>query len=236
MSDEILRIEGLEKHFGGIKAVDGLDMSVDRGSVVGLIGPNGAGKSTTFNLVTGFLEPTAGTIRFDGEDVTGARPYALAKRGVGRTFQETKPFGNLSVFENLLVASTPVSGQAKVDRANEILDRLELQRVKDQNGEDLSGGQKKLLELARVLMLDPDVIMLDEPSAGVNPALMDDILDHIRRLNEEGRTILVIEHDMSVIAELCDTVVVMSNGREIAEGTFEEIRQNERVRSAYLGT
>jgi branched-chain amino acid transport system ATP-binding protein len=236
VSDAILRTDGLEKHFGGIKAVDGLNLSVDAGDIVGLIGPNGAGKSTTFNLVTGFLSPTGGHVYFDGTDVTGEKPHTIAKRGVGRTFQETKPFGNLTVFENLLVASTPVSGQAKVERAHEVLDRLELGHVADHDGEDLSGGQKKLLELARVLMLDPELIMLDEPSAGVNPALMDDILDHIRRLNEEGRTILVIEHDMSIIAELCDTVVVMSNGREISEGTFEEIRQNDRVRDAYLGT
>lgn len=236
-NDSLLRTENLEKTFGGLVAVDGLNMAINEGDMVGLIGPNGAGKSTAFNLITGFLKPTAGQVYFDGRDITGERPYSVATSGIGRTFQETKPFGKLTVFENLLVPKTPdVSGQEKVDRANDIIDSLELRQVADENGEDLSGGQKKLLELARVLMLDPQLIMLDEPSSGVNPALMDDILDQIQRLNADGRTMLIIEHDMTVIADLCDTVVVMNNGKAIAEGTFEEIQQDERVRSAYLGT
>lgn len=235
--DTILRTESLVKTFGGLTAVDQLSFSVTEGEVVGLIGPNGAGKSTTFDLITGFQEPTSGSVSLKGRDITGGKPYKIATSGIGRTFQNAKPFGKLSVFENMLVPQTPdVSGEAKIERANSIIDKLDLTEVAEENGEDLSGGQKKLLELARVLMSDPDLLLLDEPSAGVNPALMDDILDHIKGLNQEGYTILVIEHDMTVIAELCDTVVVMSNGDAIAEGPFEEIQQDERVRNAYLGT
>lgn len=233
----ILELDGLTKHFGGITAVDDLSFVVDEDEIVGLIGPNGSGKTTTFNLVTGFLAPEKGTVTFEGQDVTGRKPHELAKVGLGRTFQETKPFGKLTVFENLLVPETPgLSGGEKVARAHELVDDLDLTRVAEEDAENLSGGQKKLLEIARVLMLDPSLILLDEPSAGVNPRLMDDILDTIKGLNENGRTILIIEHDMSIIAELCDTVVVMSEGCEVATGTFEEIQANEAVRNAYLGT
>ncbi|UTF55660.1 ABC transporter ATP-binding protein [Natronosalvus rutilus] len=235
--DTILKTDSLVKTFGGLTAVDQLSFSVTEGEVAGLIGPNGAGKSTTFDLITGFHKPTSGSVSLKGKDITGGKPYKIATSGIGRTFQDTKPFGKLSVFENMLVPQTPdVSGDDKIERANAIINKLDLNGVADENGEDLSGGQKKLLELARVLMLDPDLLLLDEPSAGVNPALMDDILDHIKALNREGHTILVIEHDMTVIAELCDTVVVMSNGDAIAEGPFKEIQQDERVRNAYLGT
>lgn len=237
MTEPMLRTENLRKSFGGLQAVAGLDLSITEGEIVGLIGPNGAGKTTTFDIITGFIEPDGGHVYLKGTDVTGGSPYEIASRGIGRTFQVTKPFGKLTVFENMLVPRTPgLAGEAKVERARDIIRKLDLRGVAEENGDDLSGGQKKLLELARVLMLDPDVLLLDEPSTGVNPALMDDILDHIKRINREGRTILIIEHDMSVIAELCDTVVVMSNGEVITEGPFEEVKQDQRVRSAYLGT
>ncbi|WP_338726906.1 ABC transporter ATP-binding protein [Haladaptatus sp. DJG-WS-42] len=231
----LLEIDGLKKSFGGLVAVDGLDFEIERGEIVGLIGPNGSGKTTTFNLTTGFLSADDGRIVFDGTDITSSSTHEIATLGLGRTFQETKPFGKLTVFENMLVPQSPLSGEAKLQHARELLDDLELTRVADNHGEDLSGGQKKLLEIARVLMLDPDLILLDEPSAGVNPALMDDILDHIAKLNENGRTILIIEHDMSIVAELCDRVIVMNNGQNIASGTFEEVQQNDLVREAYLG-
>jgi branched-chain amino acid transport system ATP-binding protein len=236
-NEAILETESLQKDFDGLTAVQNLNITVNHGEIVGLIGPNGAGKSTTFNLITGFLEPTAGYIYFNGKDITGESPNSVAKHGIGRTFQKTMPFGKLTVFENMLVPQTPgLSGQAKIDRVKTILDKFDLQHVAETNGEDLSGGQKKLLEVARILMLDPQLIMLDEPSAGVNPALMDNILDQIKRLNQEGHTIFVIEHDMTVISELCDSVLVMNNGESIAKGTFEEVQRDEGVRSAYLGT
>lgn len=235
--DPLLELDGLTKRFGGLTAVDDLSFGVGTNEIVGLIGPNGSGKTTTFDLVTGFLRPDAGTVTFEGRDLTGRRPYEVARRGLGRTFQRTKPFGKLTVFENLLVPETPgLSEDAKLSRARTLVDDLDLGAVADADAETLSGGQKKLLEIARVLMLDPSLILFDEPSAGVNPALMDDILDHIAKLNDRGRTVLIIEHDMSIIDELCDTVVVMSDGRLVASGTFDEIQADSAVRDAYLGT
>lgn len=233
---ELLTTENLRKQFGGLTAVDGIDIAVNDGEILGLIGPNGSGKTTTFNLITGFLEADAGSITFQGHDITDDSPDRIARRGLGRTFQVAKPFGRLTVMDNMLVPNTgDLVGDRKRDRALEILQELELSRVADERGDNLSGGQKKLLEIARVLMLDPQLILLDEPAAGVNPALMDEIMDRIRSLNETGRTIFLIEHDMSVIAELCDRVIVMNNGEIVTTGTFEEIRENERVREAYLG-
>lgn len=236
-AEPLLELDGLTKRFGGLTAVDDLSFGVEANEIVGLIGPNGSGKTTTFDLITGFLRPDAGTVTFEGHDLTDRRPYEVARRGLGRTFQRTKPFGKLTVFENLLVPETPtLSEDAKLDRARTLVDDLNLGAVADADAETLSGGQKKLLEIARVLMLDPSLILFDEPSAGVNPALMDDILDHIATLNDRGRTVLIIEHDMSIIDELCDTVVVMSDGRLVASGTFDEIQADSAVRDAYLGT
>ncbi|QHS16951.1 ABC transporter ATP-binding protein [haloarchaeon 3A1-DGR] len=231
----VLSVDDVTKRFGGIVAVDGLDLAIEEGELVGLIGPNGAGKTTTLNLITGFLDPDEGTVSLNGEDVTGASPDAVSKRGIGRTFQISKPFGRLSVYENLLVPNVscgPAEQEARIER---LLEELHLEEVRENRADELSGGQKKLLELARVLMLEPDLILLDEPAAGVNPVLMDDIMDDIRRINANGTAILVIEHDMSVISELCERVVVMNAGRNIASGTFEEIRDDEKVREAYLG-
>ncbi|QLG63416.1 ABC transporter ATP-binding protein [Halorarum salinum] len=232
---DVLVTDGLTKSFGGITAVDGLDLSIGSGELVGLIGPNGAGKTTTLNLVTGFLLPSGGMIRFNGEDVTGERPNELSRRGVGRTFQISKPFGRLSVYENMLVPNVPYGPAEREERIRTLLAELSLDHVAENRADEISGGQKKLLELARVLMLDPDLVLLDEPAAGVNPALMDEIMEDIKRINAGGTAILVIEHDMSVIEELCERVVVMNAGRNIMTGTFEEVRADERVRDAYLG-
>ncbi|QLG29521.1 ABC transporter ATP-binding protein [Halorarum halophilum] len=210
-------------------------MRVEPGELVGLIGPNGAGKTTTLNLVTGFLKPTSGRITFDGEDVTGEDPNQLSRRGIGRTFQIAKPFGRLSVYENMLVPNVPYGPDERDERIRTLLEELHLDHVAENRADEISGGQKKLLELARVLMLDPELVLLDEPAAGVNPALMDEIIEDIKRINAGGTAILVIEHDMSVIRELCERVVVMNAGRNIMTGTFEEVQSDERVRDAYLG-
>lgn len=233
----LLEVAGLRKSFGGIVAVDDLSFEIEQGEIAGLIGPNGSGKTTTFNLITGFLSSDGGEVTFDGRDITDEKPYDVATMGMGRTFQITRPFGRLSVFENMLVPNTSMGTytQEVEDRIWEILAELDIDHVADHDAEELSGGQQKLLEIARVLMLDPDLILLDEPAAGVNPALLDDILDRIAALNDRGRTFLVVEHDMAVIEELCERVVVMDNGRKIASGSFDEIRTDERVREAYLG-
>lgn len=231
----VLSIDDVRKQFGGIVAVDGLDLEIEPGELVGLIGPNGAGKTTTLNLITGFLTPNSGKISLNGTDITGDSPDSISRRGIGRTFQITKPFGRLTVYENLLVPNVscgPTEQEARIDR---LLEELHLEEVREHRADELSGGQKKLLELARVLMLEPDLVLLDEPAAGVNPALMDDIIDDIQRINKQGTAFLVIEHDMSVISELCERVVVLNAGRNIASGTFEEIRGDQQVREAYLG-
>lgn len=235
MTDDVLATDGLTKSFAGITAVDGLDMTVESGELVGLIGPNGAGKTTTLNLITGFFQPTGGQIYFNGKDVTGKRPDELSKRGMGRTFQIAKPFGRLSVYENMLVPNVSYEPSEKDKRIWTLLEELKLAPVAENRADEISGGQKKLLELARVLMLDPKLILLDEPAAGVNPALMDEIMEEIKRINSEGTAILVIEHDMSVIDELCERVIVMNAGQNIMTGTFDEIRLDDRVRDAYLG-
>lgn len=233
--NELLETNDLEKTFGGIVAVDGLDITVKEGELVGLIGPNGSGKTTTLNLITGLLSPTGGEILFKGTDISAKAPHAVSSLGIGRTFQLSQPFGRLSVYENMLVPNVSMDSDEREERIQQLLDELHLQEVADERADALSGGQKKLLELARVLMLDPDLVLLDEPAAGVNPALMDDIIEDIKRINQRGTAILIIEHDMSVIRSLCERVIVMSTGDKIMTGSFEEIRDDERVREAYLG-
>lgn len=233
--EPILQLSDLVKTFGGVRAVDNLSFDVEGGEIVGLIGPNGSGKTTTLNLVTGFLEASSGTVEFHGQDITGAKPHEVASYGVGRTFQISKPFGRLSVYENMLVPNVSLGPDEQEERIERLLEELSLSAVAQNRADEISGGQKKLLELARVLMLDPDLVLLDEPGAGVNPVLMDQIIEDIKRINSEGTAILIIEHDMSVISELCERVVVMNAGRSIMTGAFEEVRSDERVRDAYLG-
>lgn len=241
MSEVILETEELRKSFGALVANEEISLSVESGTIHGIMGPNGSGKSTFFNTVTGFYRPDGGTVYFDGQDITGERPDKIARGGLGRTFQIASPFEDLTVRENLLSVFTDglLSGlripDEKRERAAELLELLEIDHIADQNAGGISGGQAKLLELGRVLMLDPECVLLDEPTAGVNPALQKRLLSHLEVLNERGTTFVVIEHDMSVIADICDQVSVFDQGTVIVEGSFEEVTSDERVREAYLG-
>ena len=318
---ELLEVEDLVKHFGGIAAVDGVSFDVEQGSITGLIGPNGAGKTTTFNLVAGFYEPDAGVIRYDGRDTqeimrastderaiwlggsgvafgglglaTGAltsqgsaalagsaiagaaigagiyagqnwlknrsethhhrRPFQLAKAGLVRTFQITRELQGMTVLENMMLAPKGQRGENLLTswfrqgtvreqedeirkEAMEMLEFLELDHLAQEQAGNLSGGQRKLLELGRILMTDPELILLDEPVAGVNPTLTKKLLAQIESLKAEGYTFLIVEHDMEVIMNISDTIIVMSEGKKLMQGTPEEVQQDERVIDAYLGT
>lgn len=241
MSEPILQTEDLRKSFGALVANDGISLSVERGTIHGIMGPNGSGKSTFFNSVTGFYKPDGGSVRFDGEEVTGWRPDRIARRGLGRTFQIASPFEDLTVRENLLSVFTDglTDGlrisEEKRARADEMLELLEIEHIADHDAGGISGGQEKLVELGRVLMLDPECVLLDEPTAGVNPALQKRLMDHLATVNERGTAFVVIEHDMGVIADICETVTVFDQGRIVIEGTFDEVTSDKRVREAYLG-
>jgi branched-chain amino acid transport system ATP-binding protein len=226
---------------------------VGEGSITGLIGPNGAGKTTLFNVITGLTRADGGQILLGAQRLDGQPAHAIARRGIGRTFQIPRPLGRMTVLENVLVYGQDHPGErlARVfatpgrvreeerrrrERALEILSTVELTDLAHARAETLSGGQKKLLELARALMSDPRIILLDEPGAGVNPTLMRSLVETIRRLREAGRTFLLIEHDMDLVTELCDPVIVMAQGRKLTEGAFAEVRRDPRVLAAYLGT
>ncbi|MUW14109.1 ATP-binding cassette domain-containing protein [Halorubrum sp. CBA1125] len=249
-----LRVEGLVKEFGGVTAVDGASFEVEKGSLTGLIGPNGAGKSTTFNCITGVHEPTAGKVYFKNEDITGRKPHEIARKGLVRTFQITRELKEMTVLENLMLAPkgqigesairsvTPGLRSAVVEQEEELreqvwdtLELFEIDHLATEHAGNLSGGQRKLLEMARALMTDPEMVLLDEPLAGVNPTLEEKLLDRIHQLREEGYTFLLVEHDMDVIMENCERVIVMHQGSVLAEGTGDEIRNDERVIEAYLG-
>jgi ABC-type branched-subunit amino acid transport system ATPase component len=233
----LLETQDLEKRFGALVANDRISLSVDEGEVRGIIGPNGSGKSTFFNTVTGFYQPDGGSVTFDGEDITGWKSDRIARRGLARTFQIVSPFEDLTVRENLLAVHSPGLRVAaeKRERADEILAFLEIDHLADNEASDMSGGQQKLLELARLLMLDPKCILLDEPTAGVNPALQDRILDRLRAMNDRGTTFVIVEHDMDLIRAFADEVTVFDHGEVIAEGDFDDVTSTQRVRDAYLG-
>jgi len=248
----MLQIEDLEKSFGGIKAVNRCSLKVEEGSITGLIGPNGAGKTTLFNLVTGFYKPDTGGIWFSGKRIDGLPPHKIAKRAISRTFQIPRELKEMTVLENLMLIPLMQKGERIwnslfrpslvrrqereiMDKALDVLDFVELIRLKNDYAKSLSSGQKKLLELARTLMSDPKMILLDEPGAGVNPTLMKKLTRNIEKLREEGRTFFLIEHDMDLITNLCDRVIVMDKGRRLAEGKPDEIKKDERVLEAYLG-
>jgi branched-chain amino acid transport system ATP-binding protein len=249
----ILTVEDVTRSFGGIRAVDGCSLTVGEGSITGLIGPNGAGKTTLFNVITGFLKPTSGRITLRDERIDGLVPHQIFRKGVMRTFQIPRQLTTMTVIENLMLVPAGQLGEqvwnpwflplrvgrqeeAIFTKAQSVLEFMELTHLRDEYASSLSGGQKKLLELARTLMGDPRVILLDEPGAGVNRVLMKKLVADIERLRREiGITFLVIEHDMDLITQLCDTVIVMSEGRTLAEGTPQEVKQDEQVLEAYLG-
>jgi len=244
----------MHKSFGGFRAVDGASLEIAEGSITGLIGPNGAGKTTLFNLIAGVLKPTAGTVTMQGEDITGLPPHELFHRGLLRTFQIAHEFTSMTVRENLMMVPGGQSGEvlwnawfhrrlvadeerALAHKADEVLAFLTIDHLADERAGNLSGGQKKLLELGRTMMVDARVVFLDEVGAGVNRTLLKTIGDAILRLNRErGYTFCLIEHDMDFIARLCNPVVVMAEGRVLAKGSAEDIMKNEAVIEAYLGT
>lgn len=252
--EQILHVENLRKTFGGITAVADVSFDVEKGTITGLIGPNGAGKSTTFDLITGVQSPDSGAVRFDGTDITGYRPDQVANQGLVRTFQIARELSEMTVLENLMLAPQNQTGEklwrAVLPRARRqvveeekqlreqawnMLELFEIEHVAHESAGNLSGGQRKLLEMARVLMTEPEMVLLDEPLAGVNPTLEEKLIDRLHTLKDQGHTFLFVEHDMDVIMNNCDTVIVMHQGSVLTEGNPEEVKSNEKVLDAYLG-
>ena len=231
----VVKAEGVAKRFGGVVALGGIDFEIRPREGVGLIGPNGSGKTTLFNILTGLLRPTEGRVVVLGTDVTGWRPHRIAHLGMGRTFQIPTPFSKATVIENLMVAATGQRGES-LRRAESLLETFDLHRLASEPAESLDSGHLRLLEMARMLMCDPQVVLLDEPTSGVDPALLDRLLERIRGMNREGRAVCIVAHDMQAIEGVCDRVVVLNRGEVIAEGSFNKIRKDDRVIDAYLGT
>jgi len=248
----ILTVDEVSKAFGGVRAVDQCTLEVQRGKITGLIGPNGAGKSTLFNVIIGLYPPDSGRVWLDGSRIDGLPPYRLVDMGLAKTFQIPREFRNLTVLENLLVARSGQRGEslrnlfvrpravrrdlaATIDRAEAVLGTVGLRSLRDEYARNLSAGQKKLLELARALMNDPKVMLLDEPVAGVNPTLTGRLLEVVEGLRDQGTTFFLIEHDMDVVMRHCDHIIVLHQGRRLTEGSPEEVRSDPRVIESYLG-
>jgi ABC-type branched-subunit amino acid transport system ATPase component len=242
----LLKAENISRSFGGLKALNGCNLEVEKGSITGLIGPNGSGKTTLFNVVTGYVKLDSGTVTFEGADITGYEPDKVFARGIGRTFQLTRIFARMTVLENMLVAiqhdegwlrgmTRSKSSKVEVDNAMEWLDFVGITRLAEMDAGSLSYGQRKLLELAYVLVANPDVVLLDEPAGGVNLTLINQIADKIRTLNEQGKTFLIVEHNMEFVMNLCHSVTVMNQGTNLVTGNPAEVRSNPLVLDAYLG-
>lgn len=252
MAEGILTANGITQTFGAFTALSEVSISVRKGTITGLIGPNGAGKSTLFNVLAGALRPSAGSVALQGQDVTRLSPDQRFAKGLGRTFQIPRPFARMSVLENVMLAPLAQAGESLAGallwpnrirteeariraQALEVLDFVTLRGLADHPAGQISGGQMKLLELARILMGDPQVILLDEPAAGVNPALTRVLIGKIEELNRQGKTFLIIEHDMDLIMRHCDPVIALAEGRVIFEGTAAQARSNAALLDAYLG-
>lgn len=252
MAEAVLATHGLTQDFGPFRAIDNVSLQIRRGSITGLIGPNGAGKTTLFNVITGGLKPSGGRVTLEGVDVTGQSPEKLFVNGLGRTFQIPRPFARMSVLENVMLAPPAQIGErlggpflsrkgmrqqeiAIRERAMEVLDFMTLAPLADHPAGKVSGGQMKLLELARILMGDPQVILLDEPAAGVNPTLAGILIERIEELNRQGKTFVIIEHDMDFIMRHCDPIIALAQGRVVFEGTAEEAQADPVLLDAYLG-
>jgi ABC-type branched-subunit amino acid transport system ATPase component len=230
----VLAVEGVRKSFGGVTAVNGVSFALEAGRIYGLIGPNGSGKTTLFNCITGLERRDAGRVLFKGERIDHLKPYQVANRGIGRTFQVIRVFPELTALENLLVVTRGSRAEAE-RRGRELLRFVKLEGLAGEYAGNLSYGQQKLVEFVRVLMTDPALVLLDEPAAGVNRTLLNDLLGAVARLRDEGRTILLVEHDMKVVMGLCETVFVLDHGEKIAEGPPGLIQADERVIEAYFG-
>ena len=237
MSNSILEVKGIEKSFGGINVLKGIDLKIEEGKISGIIGPNGAGKSTLFDIISGYQKADSGEVLFESANVIGRLPHILARQGIIRTFQLTRIFRNLTVAENLLVfagKSNNRTGSSK-ERALELLDFVHLSGLANAEASTLSYGQSKLLEFAQVLMHSPKVLMLDEPFAGINPGLIEQMVQHLRDLKTQGLSIILIEHNLPMVAKLCDNIAVLNNGVVELQGTPDEVVNNARVKEAFLG-
>ncbi len=241
----MLEVKELSKHFGGIRAVNGCSFTAEQGRITALIGPNGAGKTTAFNCISRTMTPTAGQVWLDGKRIDMLRPHQITALGLSRTFQISRNLSDMTVLENVICQSRisgwrdlfrPAMSAEEIDKAMGILEFLGITRIAHEDGANLSFGQKKLMDLAALLMSDPKIILLDEPAGGVNPTLLEEIIGHIRKLNEQGLSVLIVEHNMELIMRLSHRVVVMAQGAVIAEGTPGEVRRNPDVLDAYLGS
>jgi ABC-type branched-subunit amino acid transport system ATPase component len=232
----ILEVDRISKRFGGTVALKETTLQVREGSITGLIGPNGSGKSTLFDIMTGYVHPDEGQVRFQGHIVSDQPPYEVARSGLIRTFQLTRVFPSLTVGENLLVCSTDAGAEEAAARADQLLAFVGLSRLIDHEAATLSYGQQKLLEIAQVLMLEPSMLLLDEPMAGINPGLAEQIADHLRALRAAGKTLLLVEHNLPMVTSLCSEVIVLNAGQVIAQGPPEEVVADPYVKEAFLGS
>jgi ABC-type branched-subunit amino acid transport system ATPase component len=234
-TDIILEVRNVSKRFGGIQAVNDASLGIERGKVTGVIGPNGSGKSTMFNLITGLETPDSGQIIYKGQNIAGKAPHAINRMGMGRTFQLTRLFGTMTVLENLTVITTD-SFQGAEELAEKLLANLGLTRLKNEYAANLSYGQQKLVEFLRLSMIESDLILLDEPFAGVNPVMEKKLLEQINIWVRDGKTVLLTDHEMAIMMELCESIYVFDYGSVIAHGTPQEVRENPRVMEAYFGS